>query len=804
MLRQKHLSFTAGILILLTICSPLWSNAQFTEVSFKIITKKNEPVSWANIEIRSLQDSTIRFKSTADSAGIIRIPLSTKDAYSILVSAISFQPYRDTIQLSDTLLSYSIKLEPEGKLLETAVIRSSRPLIRQEDDKVIVDPESLAAASTSGYEVMEKTPGLFVDQDGNIYISSLIPATVQINGRDMRMSAADMASILKSLPPNAIQQIEIVKTPSAKYDAASSGGVVNVVLRKGVKIGITGSVNTGWQQGVYGNKFVGFNLNKNNARKSAYINLNYTRRNSYEKIVTDRLFAPDTMLSQRAYTSYPGDIFSGNYAFTRNIGKWELELSGQASLNNNHNETDNTNIIHTVSTSEVISNSSNNVGNRQHSLVIGNGFETKLKIDSAGSEWSTQLFYFNSTNTADQLYSTETFIPVQYTAGGDGTLKNHRDLFSARTDYRQKLKKRITIESGLKSTVHLYRNRTQYFTEINGVRSSNAARTNSFNYTENINAAYFQASKTFSGNVILKAGTRIENTNMRGQQALPSDTGFAIHRTDLFPYIYLSRPLLKIAGYELRGYLVYRRSITRPVYEQLNPFSRYVDAYLSEQGNPSLKPQFTTNYEANISVDERPILAVGINDTKDIFTNVVYQSDSSSLQAYRTYDNLGKNKEWYMRALGALPPGGRYFFVLGGQFNHNFYDGIYENKPLNYKRGSWTLFTYHTLKLDRYSVLTVNGFVRFSGQQQFYELGTFGMLNASINRRFMKEKLTVTISMNDIFLTNRNNFTIKQGSVSASGYRQADTRRGGINIRYNFGIRKKEEQTNPFSIQPAG
>ncbi len=76
------------------------------------------------------------------------------------------------------------------------------------------------------YEVIEKTPGLFVDQDGNIYISSLTPATVQINGREMKMSASDIATLLKSLPPDAISKIEIVRTPSAKYDATSSGGIV--------------------------------------------------------------------------------------------------------------------------------------------------------------------------------------------------------------------------------------------------------------------------------------------------------------------------------------------------------------------------------------------------------------------------------------------------------------------------------------------------------------------------------------------------------------------------------------------------
>ncbi|MBL0267664.1 MAG: hypothetical protein IPP99_03045 [Chitinophagaceae bacterium] len=80
------------------------------------------------------------------------------------------------------------------------MVRSQKPLMRQEDDKTIVDPGNLGATSTSGYEVIEKTPGLFVDQDGNIYISSLTPAAIQINGRDMRMSAADVAPCGKPAP----------------------------------------------------------------------------------------------------------------------------------------------------------------------------------------------------------------------------------------------------------------------------------------------------------------------------------------------------------------------------------------------------------------------------------------------------------------------------------------------------------------------------------------------------------------------------------------------------------------------------
>ena len=362
--------------------------------------------------------------------------------------------------------------------------------------------------------------------------------------------------------------------------------------------------------------------------------------------------------------------------------------------------------------------------------------------------------------------------------------------------------KKFTLETGAKTSILGYRSVSEYFRVNGNVRSSDASRTNTFRYRENINALYLQGSKTFGKDLVLKAGVRLENTNMTGHQLVPGDTSFSIHRSDLFPYVYLSRNIIKIMNYGLRGYLVYRRTITRPVYEQLNPFARFIDPYLSDRGNPSLRPQFTTNYEANISVDERPILAVGLNDTKDIFTNVIYQSDSSQAQAYRTYDNLGKNKEWYFRALGALPPGGKYFFVLGTQYNHNFYDGLYNNQPLQFKKGSWTFFTYHMLRLGKLSQFTMNGFLRLRGQQQFYELSTFGVLNASINRMFFKQKLTVTLSANDILLTNRNDFTISQGAVKAYGSRKADSRRFGINLRYNFGIRKKEDN-NPMGLDAA-
>ncbi len=790
-------------LLLPLVSLSISSKGQDIPVSIKIMNTKKEPVAFATIIVTNRLDTTQQVKKSADSSGNARFNLLKSGQYTFNISAVNYQSVEKRVTLTGNQVNFVYTLEQTGKMLDNVVITSQKPLMRQEDDKTIVDPENLVASSTSGYEVIEKTPGLFVDQDGNIYISSLTPAAVQINGRNMRMSAADIATLLKSLPPGSISKIEIVRTPSAKYDASSSGGVVNVVLKKGVRIGMTGSINAGMQQGTYGNQFMGFNINNNNGRKSSNLNFNYSRRNSFEQIITDRIFTSDSMLSQDAHTKYPGSNLYGSFGITYELSKkWELTYDATASYNQFDNNSENINELIKISTGEIFSNSLNKVNNEGSNFSIGTGFETKYKIDSLGSEWTNDTWYNHSINKSNQLFSTSYDSPIPVLFGGDGIANSDRDYFNFRSDLKLKMKNKFTFEAGLQSYINNFYNRANYFREANGNRADDKSRTNSFRSNENINAVYLQGSKTIGKDFVAKFGTRLENTNLKGRQMVPSDTSYAIHRTDLFPYVYLSKNLMKIAGFDLRAYLIYRRSIRRPYYDQLNPFSRYIDEFLSEVGNPSLRPQFTNNYEANISVDERPILAAGINDTKDIFSNVIYQADSSRSQAYRTYDNLGKNKEWYLRGLGAIPPGGRYFFVLGAQYNHNFYQGIYEGKSLSFKRGTWTFFTYHTFKVDKRSVITLNGFYRLKGQQQFYELSEFGALNASINRKFLKDKLVITLSINDMFYTNKNDFSIQQGSVNAAGTRLADTRRWGINIRYNFGLRKKEDNNNMFNAEP--
>jgi len=787
--------FALFLYLLLSFCFSV--RGQKVSNSFLILDDKRQAVEFASFRLLA-KDSSLKFLELTDSNGYVNCIVDSEGEYYLKLSAIGYKSLEQIINIDANQTERKIFLQTSGNELHEVVIAKAKLLLRQEDDKTIVDPEQLSEASSNGYEVLEKTPGLFIDQDGNIYISSTTPASVYINGRELKMSRTDIASMLKNLPPNSIEKIEIMRTPSAKYDASGAGGIVNVVLKKGVKIGLNGSVNIGAQQGVYGNQFAGFNLSNNDDKWSSYVNANLTSQNNSQQLNTDRYLSADTMLSQKAFTKYPGNVaftsFGAGYQFN---DAWSFAYDARISHNQSFSSTENQNNIINVAKDQLLGATFSQAENSNRSLLIDQDISSTYKIDTSGSKWNNKLSYTYSTGNTSQEYTNSSILGK---SGGEGTIDFRRHFVMAQSDVNKKLKHHINFETGLKSTVLRFDNNAAFSKGLGSLRQDDLGRSNQYQYTENINAAYIQSSKTFGG-FILKTGLRLENTNMNGHQLKPGDTTFTISRSDLFPYVYFSKKIMAIAGYDLRAYLVYRRTISRPSYEQLNPFPKYIDQFMSEVGNPALKPQFTQNYEANVSVDERPLIAVGYNDTKDMFSNVFYQSDSTVTQAYRGYDNIGTNREFYLRGFAAIPPGGRYFAVLGGQYNHNVYIGLYEGKPLNFTAESWMFYTYHQLKIDKKSTFTLNGFWRLAGPLQFYELSAMGSLNASVNRRFFKDKLTLALSASDMFFTNNNSFIVRQGTVSASGTRATDSRRFGFNLRYNFGIRKKDDKLDMFNLE---
>ncbi len=786
---------------LLILFFPTSLIAQKATIRVQLSVNKTDSFPPATLQLFALPD-TIPASSQLAQPGGNSFAVNNFSKYLLKISCTGFVETEKTIAVADKSISVPIQLKKKIKGLDEVVVISKRPLVRQEDDKQIIDAEPLATSSTNAYEVLEKTPGAIVDQDGNVYLSSMTPASIQINGREVKLSTADLASLLKSLPAGSVNKIEILRNPSAKYDAASSGGIVNIVLKKGVKIGTNGSLSIGYFQGQYSTKTTGFNINKGGGKATSYFSYQFTERNNFEEINSIRwLKSSASSLSQKSRTTYPATNhyfgFGTDMAFTRKFNiAYDLRVSTN---NNNSNATSGINILN--STSQVTGSNASSISNDNHSVYWGNNIFSKYKIDSAGSEWTAQIDYNRYTYSNEQAYSNFYYQPLAPTLLGNGKNKNRKNIFTFQTDFTYKFKYEITLETGFKTTISKSNNSADYFLQQGASEIKvDSFQTNSFNYREAVTSAYLQLSKKVIG-FIIKPGLRLEATNIGGQQTIPADTSLSIKRTDVFPYLYLRHKIMKLFGFELNANAIVRRSISRPYYEILNPYPKYVDQYLFDIGNPRLQPQFTSNYEFNITADDFTVFSVGVNKTKNIFSNVTYQDEATGI-AYRTYDNLGASKEVYLRAVGGLPPGGKYFFYAGAQMNINSYDGFYQGAALNYSRKSWVFFMYHQVKLLPTLNMTVNGFMRTKGLQNFYELNTFGAANISFNKSVMKKTANIILSFNDVFLTNRTTFKLQQGNINASGTRVGDTRRVGITFRYNFGLKPKEEKKEMFS-QPS-
>src|SRR5206468_12661825 len=159
-------------------------------------------------------------------------------------------------------------------------------------------------------------------------------------------------------------------------------------------------------------------------------NLNYSKRNSFEKIITDRLFAPDSLLSQHAVTKYPANTYFANAGITIPAGKrWEIDFNTNMHLNDYKNNSDNRNLIKKISTSQTLTDNLNQVKNDGSSFNLRSGVSGKQKIDTIGSEWSNDVFFNFTQNKSEQVFATYYYTPFLIITGGDGSSDNRRNYF---------------------------------------------------------------------------------------------------------------------------------------------------------------------------------------------------------------------------------------------------------------------------------------------------------------------------------------------------------------------------------------
>ena len=186
-------------------------------------------------------------------------------------------------------------------------------------------------------------------------------------------------------------------------------------------------------------------------------------------------------------------------------------------MNDFNNRTNNEGIINRIRPKELLSRNRSRIINDGSTILRNNGFVAKYKIDSTGSEWTTDISHTYARYKADQDYTIRSLYPTAPEAAGFGNSLNERKVLTAQSDLKLKFKKNYTLETGIKGSWLDFDSETKYFNKTAAATTPDIARTNTYIYKENINAGYLQLSKGIN-DIIIKAGMRLENTNMEGRQ----------------------------------------------------------------------------------------------------------------------------------------------------------------------------------------------------------------------------------------------------------------------------------------------
>ncbi|MGG9961997.1 outer membrane beta-barrel protein [Ferruginibacter sp. SUN106] len=532
--------------------------------------------------------------------------VSLKSRYTLKISSVGFKAYELPVSFftkptdgamqppsTDKDLG-KIKLTPDAKDLQVVTVVSSTPTIKLNADKKIFNVEkNIMSAGGTGVDVMRNVPSVNVDIDGNITMRNAAPQLL-VDGRPTTLT-------LDQIPADAIESVEVISNPSAKYDASGGGaGILNIVLKKNKKTGYNGNVRAGVDKRGAVNGGLDFNVRQNKINISAAVNGNQNKgqtTGTTERI--SQLTTPQTITAQNNFNKTTGGFLFAKLGvdyFATN--KTTLSLSGIKV----HGEFNPYELIG-VSTDSLYN--SGKISAASQRLTTGtrefNGqglvFGLKHTFAKPGEELTVDANYFGGKNSNNSLYTTNyltstgaTSSTALQTALGYGSDKN----FVIQSDYTLPLSKTAKLETGVRAAIrsrvnvndnYLYNDSAKQYLII-------PSATSNYKNTDNVYAAYATYSNSIK-DFSYKVGVRAESSNYTGTLTNTGETFKNSYPVSLFPSVFLSQKLANRQELQFS----YSRRVNRPNFFQLIPFTDYTDKLNITRGNPNLVPEFTQSVE---------------------------------------------------------------------------------------------------------------------------------------------------------------------------------------------------------------
>lgn len=698
---------------------------------------------------------------------------------------------QETKPITDTTAKDTILPFQSQDLKEVKVV-ARKKMVEQKIDRTVINVDAaISNAGTNALEVLEKSPGVQVDKDGNISLKGKQGVMVMIDGRPSYLSGQELANLLRGMESSQVEQIEIMTNPPAKYDAAGNSGVINIKTKKNKMKGFNGNFTVGATQGKYFKTNENLSLNYRNGKVNLFSNLSYGLSYNYNQLDIYRRYKNDDETTRAIFEQsslMKNDRTNRNvkigmdYYLTKKttLGFVASGFSNPSNANGfNKSFLKNANsVVDSIVETNSIYKDKWNSG----SLNLN----VRHTYDSTGKELTADVDMIVYDVTNMQKLSNVSYNPIMVKQFEDnllGDLPMQINIYSAKMDYSKPLKNG-KFETGWKSSYVVTDSKANYYNLFDNESRPDYSKTNFFRYKENINAAYVNYNRKLGKKVEMQTGLRFENTNYNGFQhgnPMRQDSSFNKSYNGLFPTVYISYAADK--NNQL-GLSVGRR-IERPRYEDLNPFQFFIDKYTYGRGNPYLKPQYSNNIELIHTFKGFLTTTLNYGYTKNMFADVFDQEGDYATVV--KIGNIGKRQTAGI-AVNAQVPFAKWlnsnFYV---NYNYNKLEGELVGENFSIQAGNVTMNMNNQFNFGKGWNAELSGWLRTKGIEGQIITYPMGALTAGIGKQVLEGKGTVKFSVRDIFFTQPAKGDINFQSTEAKFRSKWDSRQANITFSYRFG-----------------
>jgi outer membrane receptor protein involved in Fe transport len=775
-----------ALTILLSI--PTLLNAQ--TITGKVVDKI-AAVPFANVTITN--NNKIITGTTTDENGLFILKVDS-GSYKLTVSFIGYTSVEQVISIEkDTNLGTIILIE-DAESLNEVVLKVEKRMIERKIDRLVFNVEqSIAATGGNGLDVLKITPGVQV-QNGAVEILGKGETQIMINGRISPLQGDELASFLSGISASDIQKIEVITNPPAKYEASGNGGLINIILKKGIQDSWKNSTALSYNQNKYNFTTLSNNFfyNRGAVALSASVSATKGSVENAEGILIDY---PTNNWDIDVDSEIGKDQLSGrfliDYALSEKttFGLQYLGSLTKPTIDGTTTSTifDNENSLEKI----LINQGDSNVNNTNHSL----NFHAVTQLDSLGKNISVDADYFtfNSENSRD--FFTEEFNNTGVSQGINSSALNianqEIENFTSKIDVDFPIKK-IDVSYGIKASFTKTKSDVLYFDTLSGSAVLDPNRSNEFDYQEDVLAGYISGNTNLSEKLKMQFGLRLEDTKTKGINAEMNEETTNKY-TKLFPTLYFSYELNDNNDFGFS----YGRRINRPNFRSLNPFRFYINSNSYSVGNPFLQPSFSDNFELSHSYKKNLTSKVFLSSTTD-GSGTVFTSDAQNQtqiitrENYYNQYNYGLTESFSFNRI-------RWFKSENSINLLGYYTTFTKDFGATPKNGVQVYITSNnTFSLSEKTKLQVNSYYSSQHNRGLFSVGEMFDLSFGLQHSF-KNNLKLSVLVSDVF----NTASLKDYVSTINGieqiYRQNESSRNvRVSLSYDFGNKKVNVKNRNF------